>query len=397
MRKRIGQVTLRMYCPTKPLKNGSYAPYIRIQYENQKYAISTRCEVTARQWKEYEACPEDKHPLTVEWNKIADKVRELVNNGEFSILLLRETLQDGKRNSVQAIARQTATAFRNRDKHNSASLYELLATTLDEFHGAPIRLSQCTAELCQAYLRWLADKRKNNPTTISMRARNLTAVLNTAVERRLIKENPMRKVKKPSALRKDLTIREESLSKLLNAGPDMVDEKEYRSLLYFRCLYYGNGLNMTDLLHLRKENITEKEIIFHRRKTETASAGRQIHVALIPELVRSLDALSSGREHIIGILDGVQPYSYRELTTVRQAIKTTNKYLRSACKTLSIPERVTTGTARHAFATRLLQKGVPIEYISDALGHTNIRTTQHYLDGYTIEQRQHAAKLLTLD
>lgn len=397
MRRRIGRVTLRMYCPGKPLKNGNYAPYIRIQYENQKYAVSTHCEVDAKEWKAYEQCPEEKHPLTVEWNRVADAVKELTSTGEFSVELLRELLQDGKKNSVQSLARQTALEYAKKGKHNTSSLYELLARALDEYIGGPLTLARCTSDVCKGFLDHLVTVRKNNPTTVSIRARNLTAVLNTAVRKRLIKKNPMDGVKKPSALRKNLAIREESLGKLLNTNGDSLTEKEYRSVLFFRCLYYGNGLNMTDLLHLTRANLFEKEIIFHRKKTETGDTGRDVHIALIPELVRTLNALADGKEHLLSALDGIPEGTFKELATVQQTIKTTNKHLRRACAHLQIPEKITTGTARHAFATRLLQKGIPIEYISDALGHSNIRTTQHYLDGYTTDQRRQAAKLLTIE
>lgn len=34
--------------------------------------------------------------------------------------------------------------------------------------------------------------------------------------------------------------------------------------------------------------------------------------------------------------------------------------------------------ARHTFATYLLNKNIPIESVSRALGHTNIKQTEHY-------------------
>jgi len=44
-----------------------------------------------------------------------------------------------------------------------------------------------------------------------------------------------------------------------------------------------------------------------------------------------------------------------------------------------IEKKLTSHIARHTFATTVtLLNGVPIESVSKMLGHTNIRTTQHY-------------------
>ena len=396
MRKKIGQVTLHMYKPSKPLKNGFYVPYIKIIYDGDAYHISTRCELTEIQWNEYDQCPEVNHPLSVEWEKVSECVTELTNEGDFSLSALKMMLQGGRHTSVQAFARDRAMELREQGKFNTASLCDLTASTLDEFADSEVRFSRCNAAFCQDYINWLGEVKQNSPTTVSIRARNLSSILGKAVEKHLLHSNPMLKVKKPSGKRKEMKISEQSLEKLLNAGQEQLSEKEFHYLQYFRCIYYGNGLNMVDLLHLKHDNIKDREIVFSRKKTKKNGFGKEIHIALIPELVQAINLLSGGIKYIIPVLDPYEENTQEEFLYIRQVIKTTNKYLARACKTLSIPEKITTNTARHAFATRLLQKGVPIEFISDALGHSNIRTTQHYLEGYTSEQRMQTAALLKI-
>ena len=56
-----------------------------------------------------------------------------------------------------------------------------------------------------------------------------------------------------------------------------------------------------------------------------------------------------------------------------------NEYLKEIADLCGIEKKLTSHIARHTFATTVtLLNGVPIESVSKLLGHTNIRTTQHY-------------------
>lgn len=56
-----------------------------------------------------------------------------------------------------------------------------------------------------------------------------------------------------------------------------------------------------------------------------------------------------------------------------------NSYLKEIADVCGITKELTFHIARHTFATTVtLNNGVPIETVSKMLGHTNLRTTQHY-------------------
>ena len=60
-----------------------------------------------------------------------------------------------------------------------------------------------------------------------------------------------------------------------------------------------------------------------------------------------------------------------------------NSYLKEIGDLCGIKEEITFHTARHTFATTIaLTNGVPIESVSKMLGHTNIKTTQHYAKNF---------------
>lgn len=50
-------------------------------------------------------------------------------------------------------------------------------------------------------------------------------------------------------------------------------------------------------------------------------------------------------------------------------------------------------TARHSWATTAKYRGVPIEMISESLGHKSIKTTQIYLKGFELSERTKVNRL----
>jgi site-specific recombinase XerD len=53
-----------------------------------------------------------------------------------------------------------------------------------------------------------------------------------------------------------------------------------------------------------------------------------------------------------------------------------------------IEDHVTTYSARHSFSTVLKRSGASVEFISEALGHTDVRTTESYLDSFENELKK---------
>jgi len=62
---------------------------------------------------------------------------------------------------------------------------------------------------------------------------------------------------------------------------------------------------------------------------------------------------------------------------------------------LKLEKHVTTYTAWHTFSTVLKRSGASTEYISEALGQSNKKTTESYLDSFEQDtQKEFAKKLL---
>jgi hypothetical protein len=71
-----------------------------------------------------------------------------------------------------------------------------------------------------------------------------------------------------------------------------------------------------------------------------------------------------------------------------------NKRMKEVGEQLGIGN-ISTYTARHSFATVLKRAGANIAYISESLGHQDLKTTENYLASFEREERQKNAELLT--
>ena len=75
------------------------------------------------------------------------------------------------------------------------------------------------------------------------------------------------------------------------------------------------------------------------------------------------------------------------------SIKSRIKKPVSLAKKLRIHSSVTSYTFRHSWATTAKYRGVPIEMISESLGHKSIKTTQIYLKGFELNERTKVNRL----
>jgi site-specific recombinase XerD len=140
---------------------------------------------------------------------------------------------------------------------------------------------------------------------------------------------------------------------------------QVRDIFLFCCF---TGLAYADVQKLKQSEIIrgadgEMWIVTKRLKTNTPTK-----VPLLPSALTILEKYSNDP---VCITKGkALPVSTNQKM---------NAYLKEIAGVCGINKELTFHTARHTFATTVtLSNGVPIETVSKMLGHTNIKTTQHY-------------------
>jgi site-specific recombinase XerD len=141
--------------------------------------------------------------------------------------------------------------------------------------------------------------------------------------------------------------------------------KQVKDIFIFSCF---TGLAYADVSKLKRNEIIkgsdgEMWINTTRRKTDTISR--------IPLLPIAFDIIQKYSDHPVCLnTNKVLPIPSNQKV---------NEYLKEIAGICDIDKPLTFHIARHTFATTVtLSNGVPIESVSKMLGHTNIKTTQHY-------------------
>jgi integrase/recombinase XerD len=102
---------------------------------------------------------------------------------------------------------------------------------------------------------------------------------------------------------------------------------------------------------------------------------------------------NKSNNYIFPVLEhGITPL--RQVELIELFVQALNDWMVKIRKKLGIEKKVTTYVARHTFSTVMKRSGISTEFIQEALGHTNIRTTENYLDSFEKEMKKEYANRL---
>lgn len=241
-------------------------------------------------------------------------------------------------------------------------------------------------------------------TTIGIYLRPLRAIYNEAIEAGFAKKDKAypfgwRKYQIPAARKIKKALELSDIEKIYYYDENKLSEPEQRSRDYWLFSYFGNGMNPKDIACLKYSNIHDDYLIFERAKTERSlrEDPKPITVFLNEDMKAIIgrwgNKPASPNEYIFPILyHGVTPL--RQYTLIQNLVSVINDCMQRILDDLNIQKKVTTYVARHTFSTILKKSGASTEQIQEALGHTDIKTTESYLDSFDRETKREIAKKL---
>jgi integrase/recombinase XerD len=141
---------------------------------------------------------------------------------------------------------------------------------------------------------------------------------------------------------------------------------------------YACGLRISELVRLRVTDIDSARMVVVVRQ------GKGHKDRLVPLSPRLLDELRSYWRH-----QRPQPWLFPGARPEQPlCTASVQRLCQELVQRAGLSKRVTPHTLRHSYATHLLEAGVDIVTLQKILGHTDVRTTAHYLHISTHRLRQ---------
>ena len=140
----------------------------------------------------------------------------------------------------------------------------------------------------------------------------------------------------------------------------------------FLFLFFCRGMSFIDAAFLKRTDIQNGVLTYRRHKT-----NQILHIKII-EPIKDLINCYSNKDSPY-LLPVITRSEYDERKQYESALRRVNNALKIIADMVKLPIPLTTYVTRHAWASIAKSKNVPINVISDALGHDSIATTQIYL------------------
>ena len=259
---------------------------------------------------------------------------------------------------------------------------KLSENTLQSYRRDIVQFEQYVNENRINYLKITEDDMKKyfshlqeigkKTSTISRNIASIRSFYQFLLRNKKIKRNPTEQIQSPKVEKKAPTVLSAEEIELLLEQPKNVDLKGIRdkAMLEFA---YATGMRVSEIIALNIDDINLKEGVV---VCKSKSKKRKIPLGSL-----SLKALADYIEHSRPILIKDENVTSLFVNTngkrlTRQGFWKIVKYYKEQA---NITKDITPHVLRHSFATHLLQNGADLKAIQTMLGHSDISSTQVYM------------------
>jgi len=343
------------------------------------------------------------HKAIIAELKKAQAIIEDLSPFSFPAFTLRFT-SVGDRGDVINLLTKRAEELKAEEKFGSSNLYQQAANLFtkyaEEKYKEPfLRISSLTPKELHSFEVWA--KKSHSLTTIGMYMVRTKAIFNTLIRSGELnkasypfgkKEHGLYPIPKATNAKRALKL--EEIMTIYNFETKTDVQTFAKDMFLFS--YLASGMNLYDIFNLKRSDFDKDRFSFIRKKTEHKKSDK-ITVLLNDDLRRIIEKHGVhliGSDYVFKVLKpGMTPLEQNK--AIRRAVSAVNQALKSIAKQIGIPETISSYYARHSFSNILMQSEAPLAFISKKLGHSDLATTQNYLDQFTKESEElYTAQLL---
>ena len=392
--------TINVVCyKWKTLANGEYLLMLRICKDGKKKYQSLGISVLPRYWdftrnKPKPNCPNKEYIQKIILNKQTELQQLMLEfNSEQKEYTTTTLLNDeNKRFELKTVCQfyqELIEQCKNNNKCGNRLIYKGSYNSLKVFtkNQLDIPFSAIDISWLNKYEKWLRSK-GNKETTMSLMFRTLRSAYNKAIKAKCARKSDYPfdeyKINKFDTKTQKRAIAKTEVLKFTKEV-DNIGKRQYVQLSkdIFIFSYLCGGINFTDIANLTKVNITNGRIHYIRQKT-----GKLIKLGISEEAMQIIKKYESeSKGYLFPILNAnIHKTPLQKQNRIHKMLGKINKNLKLIAAQLNVDANMTTYVARHSFASVLKKSGVSIALISEALGHSDLSTTQVYLDSFDNEQ-----------
>ena len=403
----VGKVTGVIVLDDRREKNGGqYPAKYRITYQRQQKYFDSGYSFTSGSWKtlltsKSDESKEARKMLKNGLDVIEQHIKDLHLISGFTFDLLTKRLRRGDKSSIKIAFDQKIAAMKANGQVGTAMIYGCAIKSFTDFNnGREPMFSGVNVDWLKRYEKWFIsgagndENTGNSYATAGIYLRSLRAIFNEALRVGDIPNSsiPFGKglYEIPSSPGRKMALQLDQIKKLITHELPLGSTNEkMRDLWLFS--YLCNGINVKDMICLKWSDISAGEIQYLREKTkQTRKEKKPINVPLLPEMQIILERWGNkdrgNNSFVFGYLKA-NP-SPEQIRLISQNVtRLMNKSLKTIAEGLGLPH-ISTYTARHSFSNILLNAGASVEFISEALGHSDISTTKAYLEGFRPDARR---------
>jgi len=318
----------------------------------------------------------------------------------------------GDRQNLLIKYQEQIDRLKSLDQLGTAQLYELSLKSLLSFNKEVLGkesnilyFKEITPIWLEKYENYMITSNNRSPTTVSMYLRSLRAVFNNAIADKDIGAElypfGKRKYTIPRSHGVKKALDKTKLKALFEANPKTPEQEKARDFWFFS--YFCNGINIKDIALLKFEDMNNETISFIRSKTKNTSKSN-LKVINVPVNKIAMDILTKygkkstdPKDYIFPIINSNDTEKIK-FNKIKNFTRFINQNLKKLAIENGLTHEISTYWARHSFATVAIKSGKSIEFVGDAFGHGDKKTTQNYFSGFDDEsKRDFSNQLMNFD